>query len=70
MNIIKAGDLKRLQKIRRFECEHCGCIWDSDSSEYHTETDYRNGHYYVMRCPTCSAVAISRPEDRQVTGRG
>ena len=62
MKILKIGDMKRLDSTRRFECEHCGCIWEADSSEYLTQTDYRNGHYYLMACPTCRRDAVCYPE--------
>ena len=50
---------------RRFQCEACGCVWEADRSEYHRETDFRNGHYYVCKCPTCERDTISYPEDQQ-----
>lgn len=65
MKIIKAGDLKRINGIKRFTCRACGCIWEADNSEYRTETDFRNGRYFTMRCPTCARETIVHPEDRE-----
>lgn len=65
MKIIKVGDLKRLDTAHRFECEHCGCIWEADRTEYLVQTDYRNGHYYMMQCPTCRRDAVCYPEDEK-----
>ena len=52
MKIIKAGDLKRLDKTRRFECPDCGCIWEATAFEYRKEWD-RNNTLVVCKCPTC-----------------
>lgn len=65
MKIIKEGDLERLKSARRFECEKCGCIWEANGSEYLTQTDFRNGHYYVMKCPTCGLDTVCHPEDER-----
>ena len=65
VKILKAGDLNRIGNARRFQCEACGCVWEADRSEYHRETDFRNGHYYVCKCPTCERDTISYPEDQQ-----
>ena len=53
MKIIKEGDVAKLGAVKRFECYECGCEWEANKSEYVTETDFRNGHMYVMDCPTC-----------------
>lgn len=53
MKIIKEGDLELKRAVRTFECDECGCLWEADRTEYVTETDFRNGHVYVMDCPTC-----------------
>jgi len=65
MKIIKPGDLKRLDTARRFACGRCGCEFEADSAEYRTETDFRNGHYYVTACPTCKRDVVCRPEDER-----
>ena len=65
MKIIKAGDLKRLSDVHRFQCSRCGCIWEADRSEYQIETDFRNGHYFSMRCPTCDRFVTCYPEDER-----
>lgn len=52
MKIIKQGDLKCLEKIRRFECPDCGCIWEANAAEYRKEWD-RNETLVVCECPTC-----------------
>ena len=53
MKIIREGDLSRVQKMQRFACQECGCVWEAGPSEYLVEIDYRNEMYYVSDCPTC-----------------
>ena len=65
MRIIKAGDLERVKSTRRFVCELCGCEWEASGGEYRLETDFRNGHYYVMACPTCRRETVCHPEDER-----
>ena len=64
MKIIKAGDVTRMQAIRRFSCEHCGCIFEADRTEYRTEHDFRNDALYVHPCPTCGRDVMAHREDR------
>ena len=52
MNIIKKGDLKRLDKTRRFSCDKCGCVWEANQTEYRHEND-RHCDLIVCSCPTC-----------------
>ena len=65
MKIIKEGDLNRLDSTRRFECEHCGAIWEANAAEYRTGRDFRNGWYHVMKCPTCQRDAVCYPESER-----
>lgn len=65
MKIIKVGDMNRLNTMHRFECERCGCVWEADASEYRIESDYRNGRYYVCKCPTCMRETIMHPEEEK-----
>ena len=53
MKIIKQGDLRRLDKTRRFTCRDCGCIWDANQTEYRYESDGRNEDLWICECPTC-----------------
>ena len=54
MKIIKRGDLNRINKTKRFECNKCGCIFDADEGEYTVGTQY-NDTYYASKCPTYSS---------------
>ena len=63
MKIIKAGDIRRIDNTRKFTCKRCGCVFEADRSEYHTQSDFRNGHFYVCMCPTCGRDVLTYPED-------
>lgn len=63
MNILKAGNLNRIDNVKHFECDTCGCIFEADRTEYLRETDFRNGHYFICKCPTCDRDVILYPED-------
>jgi ribosomal protein S27E len=63
MKIIREGDLERMESMRRFECKRCGCVWEASGGEYRVESDFRNGHFAVMRCPTCKTETICYPEE-------
>lgn len=53
MEIIKAGDPSRLQRIREFECKQCGCIFKACDAEYTYSGMQYNISYYKCACPTC-----------------
>lgn len=63
MKIIKKGDLTRVDTTRHFNCKHCGCLFEANRSEYKTQSDFRNGHFYVHQCPTCGQDVIAYPEE-------
>lgn len=68
MKIIREGDLARVKTMHRFECERCGCVLEADATEYRTESDFRNGHYFVIACPTCGREICLYPEDERRGG--
>ena len=55
MKVIKEGNLKRLKKTKRFECNKCGCIFEADQDEYSVGYQY-NEAYYMCTCPTCDCT--------------
>ena len=65
MKIIREGDLSRVKTARRFECERCGCVREASGAEYRVESDFRNGKYYAMDCPTCHRAVVRSPEDER-----
>lgn len=52
MKIIQEGSEKQLNKIKRFECRNCGCIFEADKTEYKSENQYNETSYYC-ECPFC-----------------
>ena len=52
MKIIKQGDLKRLDKTKRFNCDACGCIWEANQTEYRHDF-FMNEPRITCNCPTC-----------------
>lgn len=52
MEIIKQGEIERVEETKMFECKRCGCVFKSDRSEYLTGNHY-NALYYTCTCPTC-----------------
>lgn len=65
MRVIREGDLRRVSTAHRFECSRCGCVFEADSAEYRTESDYRNGIFYAIECPTCGWQVTLNPEDER-----
>ena len=64
MKIVKHGVYD--PKIRRFYCQHCGCMFDAEEDEYSREIDCRNETIYSCICPDCgltSYISARVPED-------
>lgn len=58
MKIIKEGDLKKLKKIKRFECKECGCIFEAEKDEYKWGSQYNEAYYYCA-CPYCNQTVYT-----------
>ena len=61
MKIIKYGDKNKLLKIKTFNCDCCGCLFEADNTEYKVDSQYNETYYYV-RCPVCGRY-VHRGED-------
>lgn len=59
MKIIQQGDMKKLHNTKRFTCNNCGCIFEADDTEYHTDQQY-NQEYYYIDCPFCHRPVYAR----------
>lgn len=53
MIIIKEGDITRLDRYKKFECDKCGCIFVSKQGEYVNCSSQRDGTLFQCKCPTC-----------------
>lgn len=58
MKVIKSGDIERTKKIKTFECEKCGCVFQANKNEYKTGEQY-NEVYYYCKCPTCKSTVYA-----------
>lgn len=52
MKIIKEGNLDKLMKVKRFECDECDCIFTANKNEYVIDYQYNEAYYYCD-CPCC-----------------
>ncbi len=52
MKIIKKGNIKKLMKVKTFNCKFCGCLFEADNTEYKIGSQY-NEEYVYCECPFC-----------------
>lgn len=52
MKIIKPGNIDKIKKIKMFNCDFCGCLFEADNTEYITNSQYNETYYYAI-CPFC-----------------
>ena len=62
IKIIKDGSLKKMNKIKRFTCKKCDCIFEADDSSY-TTNNWRNEIYITAICPFCGESVSRDYED-------
>lgn len=53
IKIITHGDLSRLQKVKRFTCDYCGCVWEASATRYRDVSTQWDGTSFECCCPTC-----------------
>ena len=52
MKIIKEGSITKLNKVKRFLCSNCGCLFEATKDEYKKGSQY-NEEYAYCDCPFC-----------------
>lgn len=52
MNILRKGDINKINRIKRFNCKNCGCLFEANKDEYRVGSQY-NEEYYYCKCPFC-----------------
>lgn len=62
IKIIKPGktkeELDRIDKaIKRFKCDRCDCVFETDKTVYTSRRGSANEIDYVCTCPNCSDLA-------------
>ena len=62
MRIITEGRMDRMEKVIRFGCRKCGCVFDAGPAEYRVDPDGRNGLVAVIACPTCGGRVTADAE--------
>lgn len=56
MEIIRKGDLRKIEKPVEFTCDRCGCIFIAKEGEYGfapSIAQQRGEATYTCKCPTC-----------------
>lgn len=56
MKIIKAGDLSRVHRVLRFDCQKCGCVFEANENEYEKADCWAQMHdneEAYCKCPCC-----------------
>ena len=51
IKIIKPG--KKPDTTERFECPHCGCVFEADRDDYGLAGDAYGDQWAYMTCKTC-----------------
>lgn len=59
MKIIKPGDLSKGNKLERFECHKCGCVFECFSNEPGCTLDCQERSIF-RECPTCNGWAYEQ----------
>lgn len=52
MKIIKQG-IKPSERIHNGQCNNCGTKVECKEHEAKYQSDWRDGGYYIVKCPTC-----------------
>lgn len=55
MEIIKPGNLDRINRAIIFECPYCDCIFKVVKDEYLIKSQY-NEEYFEVICPFCGST--------------
>lgn len=50
MKILKPGTIEQINRVKRFGCLTCGCVFEADNTEYQSNW---NETYYSCECPCC-----------------
>lgn len=54
IKIIKPG--KKPETDKRYECQHCGCVFEADRDDYEVEYSLLDGYYFKIECPCCGYI--------------
>lgn len=60
MNILRAGDPRKILQTKRFLCLECGCYFEANNDEYEYGNQFEPG--CTCKCPYCGQVAWEEKE--------
>ena len=59
VEILREGSEYTYNKMIRFECEQCGCLFDANKNEYKYCGNQIEGDDWKMTCPYCKNTVYS-----------
>ena len=60
MEIIRHGNDRKSNDLKRFVCSNCECEFIADNTEYSKcDLEYDGSEEYIANCPECGAVVSS-----------
>lgn len=59
MRIVKEGVMSEKFRIKRFECDECGCVFDATNSEYRVVRGNMDEILAECSCPCCGIDAYA-----------
>lgn len=62
MKILKPGTFKQINKVKRFDCHNCGCIFEADYTEYQPDS-CGDTAFYWCKCPFCGSPTTVNETD-------
>lgn len=58
MKIFKKGDKTKSLRLIKFECDHCGCVFEASRKEYNEHLSF-----VVCNCPCCKKLLVIDKKD-------
>lgn len=55
MKILVDGDLSKVYRTEKFECDRCGCVFEATNQEYDVRYDYSGVDHLSVTCPCCES---------------
>ena len=63
MKIIKHGDPEKIAQVKVFKCDHCGCEFEADKTEYTYDDSRAWMDFYYCQCPECLNITSCQHQD-------
>ena len=62
MKILIEGNISKLNKVKKFLCNYCGCLFEVTKDEYKMGSQY-NEIYAYCNCPFCNEIVYGEIKD-------